>query len=88
MSLSTILAQPLRLISSRLPNPYRTCTSRMSSTVAHTDSLSAAKLYDFTGWTTLVTGGGTGIGLMCAQALVANGAKVRVYEHKHAKQCC
>lgn len=43
-----------------------------------TSALSANKLFDLTGWTALVTGGGTGIGLMCSQALAANGAKVYI----------
>lgn len=43
-----------------------------------TEALSASKLFDLSGWVTLVTGGGTGIGLMCAQALAANNAKVYI----------
>ncbi|OJA17167.1 hypothetical protein AZE42_00247 [Rhizopogon vesiculosus] len=36
------------------------------------------KLYDLTGLIALVTGGGTGIGLMIARGLAANGAKVYI----------
>lgn len=36
------------------------------------------KLFDLTGRVALVTGGGSGIGLMATQALVANGAKVYI----------
>jgi len=40
--------------------------------------LQAQRLFSVEGWTCLVTGGGTGIGLMCSQALAANGAKVYI----------
>ncbi|KIJ44555.1 hypothetical protein M422DRAFT_252171 [Sphaerobolus stellatus SS14] len=43
-----------------------------------TSDFKAEKLYDVTGWVAVVTGGGTGLGLMTAAALLANGAK-RVY---------
>lgn len=36
------------------------------------------KLYDLNGRIALVTGGGTGIGLMLAQGLAANGVKVYI----------
>lgn len=36
------------------------------------------KLYDLTGLIALVTGGGTGIGLMISQGLAANGARVYI----------
>jgi NAD(P)-dependent dehydrogenase (short-subunit alcohol dehydrogenase family) len=35
-------------------------------------------MYDLSGRVALVTGGGTGIGLMCAQGLAASGAKVYI----------
>ncbi|KAK3946843.1 short chain dehydrogenase [Pseudoneurospora amorphoporcata] len=38
----------------------------------------ASKLFNVDGWACLITGGGTGIGLMCAQALAANGARVYI----------
>lgn len=41
-------------------------------------SMRLDKLYDLQGRIALVTGGGTGIGLMIAQGLVANGAKVYI----------
>ena len=41
-------------------------------------SLNASNLYDVTGLVAVVTGGGTGIGLMMAKALEANGAKVYI----------
>ena len=36
------------------------------------------KLFSVNGFTAIVTGGGTGIGLMITQALVSNGAKVYI----------
>lgn len=48
---------------------------RMSSSNAH---LGRDKLFDLKGRVALVTGGGSGIGLMATQALVANGAKVYI----------
>jgi len=43
-----------------------------------TEELGASKLFDVKGYVCVVTGGGTGIGLMAAQALAANGAKVYI----------
>ncbi|RYO94230.1 hypothetical protein DL766_002260 [Monosporascus sp. MC13-8B] len=40
--------------------------------------LSAASLFSLTGSVAVVTGGGTGVGLMIAQTLAANGAKVYI----------
>jgi len=42
------------------------------------EQLKASKLFDVSSVTALVTGGGTGIGLMITQALVSNGAKVYI----------
>lgn len=54
-------------------------TARAMSTQARTnDDLKASKLFDVSHITALVTGGGTGIGLMITQALVSNGAKVYI----------
>ena len=39
---------------------------------------SASKLFDLSGKVALVTGGGTGIGLMIAHGLAANNAKVYI----------
>ncbi|KAL7619637.1 hypothetical protein AAE478_010178 [Parahypoxylon ruwenzoriense] len=40
--------------------------------------LSAATLFSLKDWVAVVTGGGTGLGLMIAQTLAANGAKVYI----------
>ncbi|KAL1586648.1 hypothetical protein WHR41_04526 [Cladosporium halotolerans] len=46
--------------------------------MAATHHFDANKLFNFEGFTCVVTGGGTGIGLMASQALAANGAKVYI----------
>ena len=46
--------------------------------MASNEDLKAAKLFDVSHVTAVVTGGGTGIGLMITQGLVANGAKVYI----------
>ncbi|RYO54390.1 hypothetical protein AA0116_g9791 [Alternaria tenuissima] len=50
----------------------------MGNGKANTEDLKGSKLFDVSHVTALVTGGGTGIGLMITQALVANGAKVYI----------
>lgn len=52
--------------------------SNMAPGKASTDELKNTKLFDVSHVTAIVTGGGTGIGLMITQALVANGAKVYI----------
>ena len=46
--------------------------------MATTEGLDVEKLFALKGYVCLVTGGGTGIGLMATQALSANGAKVYI----------
>lgn len=41
-------------------------------------ALAASSLFDTTGRVAVITGGGTGLGLMMAKALEANGAKVYI----------
>ncbi|TVY38489.1 Short-chain dehydrogenase/reductase, partial [Lachnellula subtilissima] len=43
-----------------------------------TDQLRAEKLFSMKGYVAVITGGGTGIGLMASQSLAANGAKVYI----------
>lgn len=50
----------------------------MGNGKASNEDLKGSKLFDVSHVTALVTGGGTGIGLMITQALVANGAKVYI----------
>ena len=46
--------------------------------MADLSPLTAQSLFKVTGWVAVVTGGGTGLGLMTAQALAANGVKVYI----------
>jgi NAD(P)-dependent dehydrogenase (short-subunit alcohol dehydrogenase family) len=46
--------------------------------MANIDELRTGSLFNVKGWVTIVTGGGTGLGLMTARALAANGAKVYI----------
>ena len=50
----------------------------MSGLAAKNEDLKVSSLFDVSGFAAVVTGGGTGIGLMITQALVANGARVYI----------
>lgn len=52
--------------------------TRMASSAAQNEDLKSSKLFDVSNYSAVVTGGGTGIGLMITQTLVANGAKVYI----------
>lgn len=56
------------------PQAIRTMASQSS----HHEQLKASKLFDVSHVIAIVTGGGSGIGLMITQALVLNGAKVYI----------
>lgn len=45
---------------------------------AKNEDLKVNKLFDVSSYSAVVTGGGSGIGLMITQALVTNGAKVYI----------
>jgi threonine dehydrogenase-like Zn-dependent dehydrogenase len=50
----------------------------MSIQARSNEDIKASKLFEVSHITAVVTGGGTGIGLMITQALVSNGAKVYI----------
>ena len=50
----------------------------MATGAAKNEDLKVSKLFDVSNFAAVVTGGGTGIGLMITQALVANGARVYI----------
>lgn len=50
----------------------------MATQARSNEDLKLSKLFDVSHLTAVVTGGGTGIGLMITQALVSNGAKVYI----------
>lgn len=58
------------------PSPLSYATA--SNMETNNKDLELSNLFDVKGKVALVTGGGSGIGLMCAQALAVNGAKVYI----------
>lgn len=53
--------------------------------MADLSQFTAQNLFDIKGWTAVVTGGGTGLGLITAKALAANGAKVYITGRRAGK---
>lgn len=71
-SRTSLLRKPL----TRIPQgiPIRTMAAKANTN----EELKVSKLFDVSHINAVVTGGGTGIGLMITQALVSNGAKVYI----------
>jgi hypothetical protein len=62
----------LRKTSFRYPNQFFFETT---SNMADLETLTAQSLFDIKNWVCVVTGGGSGLGLITARSLAANGAK-------------
>lgn len=71
-------ASALKTQSRFIPRTSHHIIRNMGDGKASNDQLKGSRLFDVSHVTALVTGGGTGIGLMITQALVANGAKVYI----------
>ena len=56
----------------------------MTSSSTENEELKISNLFDVSKFTVVVTGGGTGIGLMITEALVTNGAKVYITGRREA----
>ena len=74
---STIRSAAIRsnFIKPSIPSIIR---NTMTTPAFVNSELKIQKLFNVEGYTAVVTGGGTGIGLMITQALVSNGAKVYI----------
>ncbi|KAI0886303.1 uncharacterized protein GGS22DRAFT_199588 [Annulohypoxylon maeteangense] len=76
-----IRSNPLIYHRSQILKPakfFQKATMSSSNNSSRNDPFTRDKLFDLKGHVALVTGGGSGIGLMATQALVANGAKVYI----------
>ena len=56
----------------------------MTSSITENEELKISHLFDVSKFTAVVTGGGTGIGLMITEALVTNGAKIYITGRREA----
>jgi NADPH:quinone reductase-like Zn-dependent oxidoreductase len=65
-------------IRSSFPHQDQTLLYRAMATAASHGQLKVSNLFNVSKFTVVVTGGGSGIGLMITQALTANGAKVYI----------
>lgn len=70
VAISSFFVSAYARLSSKI---YRKLIFRQSDRMAATHQLKARDLFSVKGYVCVVTGGGTGIGLMATQALAANG---------------
>jgi NADP-dependent 3-hydroxy acid dehydrogenase YdfG len=68
-----------------VPKPYTSKMSTQSIAAASHDEYNRNSLFNMKGRVALVTGGGSGIGLMATQALAVNGAKVYIVGRDKSK---
>jgi len=66
----------LNPLKTKISNPATKILARTMSLKSNNPIFRVENLYNVKDWVVVVTGGGTGIGLMCAQAFANNGAHV------------
>jgi hypothetical protein len=74
---------PLRNIF--IKSTLSTATRTLATGAGNNEALKANNLFDVSNYSAIVTGGGTGIGLMITQSLVANGAKVFITDDERRR---
>lgn len=77
LSSRSFLTSPISRSSFIKPN-LPALTRTMATGAASNEDLKVNKLFDVSNYSAIVTGGGTGIGLMITQTLATNGAKVYI----------